>query len=91
MLPLLLLDNKLGMTPIPGTKFFPVDGPREAVLWSRAYSVLGVHYSSKGLVQQIRRPTDVYCCCCCISAAGAAALAATSSAEVGNIGAAEGA
>ena len=28
---------------------------------------------SQGLVQQIRRLTDVYCCCCCMVAAAAAA------------------
>ena len=35
-------------------------------------SMLGVRCTppvKKGLVQQIRQPTAVYCCCCCLSAA----------------------
>ena len=45
--------------------------------------MLGVH-PSKGLVQHIRQPTDVYCCCYCMSAA-----ATSCSAEVENICTAE--
>ncbi|MEP6388827.1 MAG: hypothetical protein ABJ056_02790 [Halioglobus sp.] len=64
LLLLLLLDNSLGVMPIPGTELCKVDGTREAILWSRMYSVLGVPHPSKSLVQQIRRPADVYCGCC---------------------------
>ena len=47
--------------------------------------MLGVHRPSKGFVQQIRRPTDVYCLCCMSTA-----TAAASSSEVENICTAEG-
>ena len=51
--------------------------------------MLGVHHPSKVLLKQIRRPTDVYCSWCCMSAAATATT--TSSAEVENIRAADGA
>ena len=73
---------------IPGTKqFSQVDGPRKEVLWSRTCSRLGEHHPSKGLVQQIQRPTEVYCCCCMLLyvAAATAAAASSCSAEVENI------
>ena len=52
--------------------------------------MLGVNHPSKGLMPQIRQPTDMYCCCSMSAADATAAAAGTSSAEVENPCTAEG-